>query len=943
MSDAATPVGGYPGVVGREAELARIDAFLATLPQGARALVIRGEAGIGKTALWRAALGRCRAASVPVLVTRPAEEEMSLALGGLVDLFEHVDLDTEALLRDDNPFARGRAVLNALRLQTETGPVVIAIDDAQWLDLASARALRFALRRLDAAPVGVVATARPGIETDDPLGLLSALPPGRVDGADLGPLGPAAIRRVLAGTVSAISRPMLRRIHEVSGGNPLYAIELARGLPAQGEDEPQPGELHLPDSLQEAITRRLETVDPELALLLETAAALGRASVHELRQALPGSEMDALLAAAGEHGLLVVDENLAVRFSHPTIGSAVYERMSPLTRRSLHGRLAGQASDPDVRARHLALSTDEPDAAVAQLLEEAADRAALRAAFDVAADFAGHSVRLTPPDDSEAARRRAITEMENRAVAGEVSRALALADRLVATIPAGPGRAEVLLKRAYFEDDEWETSEAYLLRALEESRDDELLHSRVLEQLGWVGSMFRGDLGDGLERTREAVAIADRVGTPDLRLITTTYLAFLEGLAGEPRCNELARAVLRAEGGGWPFEWEDPRVLHAELLLWSGELRSARKLLASVHEDIVRTGNEVNHPYCLFDLSLLECAAGNAALAADLAREGVEAARDTADTWGETVLLYPLALANAWLGRAEPARAAAERRLDEASWRGERPGIVRAHSVLGLLALSEGNAGTASRLLAEAAELLEEMGFANPGAFPILPDAVEALAAGGDLTMAEALLERLDLQAASGDNAWAAAAADRARGALLLARGEADAAAEGLEAAAASFDRMGYAADGARAVLLHGQALLRRGQRTVAAEVLADARARFAGMERRALGSARGGEPRARLARASRRRADGRREPYRRPRRQRDEEQGDRPGAVHERRYRRGAPDADLPQARHPLAERAGPAGRGPERAGVRRRDRMSASGCARVLFPRIGPWAKPP
>ena len=136
----------------------------------------------------------------------------------------------------------------------------------------------------------------------------------------------------------------------------------------------------------------------------------------------------------------------------------------------------------------------------------------------------------------------------------------------------------------------------------------------------------------------------------------------------------------------------------------------------------------------------------------------------------------------------------------------------------------------ASRLLAEAAELLEEMGFANPGAFPILPDAVEALAAGGDLTMAEALLERLDLQAASGDNAWAAAAADRARGALLLARGEADAAAEGLEAAAASFDRMGYAADGARAVLLHGQALLRRGQRTVAAEVLADARARFAGM-----------------------------------------------------------------------------------------------------------------
>jgi DNA-binding CsgD family transcriptional regulator len=540
--------------------------------------------------------------------------------------------------------------------------------------------------------------------------------------------------------------------------------------------------------------------------------------------------VDALLAAAAEHGLLVVDENLAVRFSHPTIGSAVYERMSPLTRRSLHARLAGLASDPDVRARHLALSTDEPDAAVAQLLEEAADRASLRAAFDVAAGFAAHGVRLTPPDDSEAARRRAITEMENRAVAGEVSRALVLADRLAATIPPGPGRAEVLLKRAYFEDDDWETGEAYLLRALEESRDDERLHARVLEQLGWVGSMFRGDLRDGVERVREAVRIAERLGDAGLQLITTTYLAFLEGLAGESRCDELAQAVIRAEGGGWPFEWEDPRVLHAELLLWSGELRLARELLAAVHEDIVRTGNEVNHPYCLFDLSLLECAAGNATLAVDLAREGIEAARDTADTWGETVLLYPLALANAWLGRTEPARAAAERRLDEASWRGERPGIVRAHSVLGLLALSEGNAGSAARLLAEAAELLEEMGFANPGTFPILPDAVEALAADDDLTTAETLLERLELQAASGTNAWAGSAAARSRGALLLARGELDAAAEQLEAAGASFDRMGYAADGARAVLLHGQALLRRGQRTRAAELLADARARFAAM-----------------------------------------------------------------------------------------------------------------
>ena len=149
-------------------------------------------------------------------------------------------------------------------------------------------------------------------------------------------------------------------------------------------------------------------------------------------------------------------------------------------------------------------------------------------------------------------------------------------------------------------------------------------------------------------------------------------------------------------------------------------------------------------------------------------------------------------------------------------------------------------------------ELLEEMGFANPGAFPVLPDAVEALAAARRAHMAEALLERLDLQAASGDNAWALRRriAPAAHCCSPAGRPTQPARASRLPLRASS--AWATRPDGARAVLLHGQALLRRGQRTVAAEVLADARARFAGMGRRALGSARGGEPRARLARASR-------------------------------------------------------------------------------------------
>jgi DNA-binding CsgD family transcriptional regulator len=146
------------------------------------------------------------------------------------------------------------------------------------------------------------------------------------------------------------------------------------------------------------------------------------------------------------------------------------------------------------------------------------------------------------------------------------------------------------------------------------------------------------------------------------------------------------------------------------------------------------------------------------------------------------------ALVEAWLGHAAEARAAARRRLEWAVSRGERPGIARARSVLGLLALSEGDPATAERELSEAVQLLEEMGVGHPGAIPALPDAVEALVGSGDATSAGRLLGRLERQAAAVESPWASAAAERCHGLLLFGDGDADAAVARLEAAAASFD-----------------------------------------------------------------------------------------------------------------------------------------------------------
>jgi DNA-binding CsgD family transcriptional regulator/tetratricopeptide (TPR) repeat protein len=818
-----------PGLVGRKAALGRIDDWLARVRGGARALVITGEPGIGKTTLWRRTLTSWQRAGGELVVARPAEEELRLPTSALVDLFDPVMADAASLRAYDDPIALGRIVVAELRNVASRGPLLLAVDDLQWLDSASARALRYALRRLDSEPVGVLATARPDVPSGDLLGLRHLLPPGRIDTIELNPMSLIEIRQVVGRVVSAISPLVLRRLYEVSQGNPMFALELARSLSSAAPGSPPSAQLRLPRSLQAAIRHRLDAVPAEVVPVLQTVSALARAPVQQLRDAMPGTDVDAALTAASELGLLVISDRLEVRFSHPMIAAVVYDQMNPLARRVVHARLAEHTADPDLRARHLALSTDSPDDVIAGQLAVAARRASDRGAFGVAVDFAEHCVRLTPSGDTADFPEHSMSLVGYLAAAGEMTQARERADAIIAQLPPGPVRARALIVRAQLEADDLAAGEAQLVRALADTAVNSLLRGQVLDQLGWLRGIFRGDLAAGISCAREALAIADAYGDLEFQMSALAGLSNLETLAGCPRPDLMARSVALEDQIGRPPLWSGPRVLLAEQLLWAGDLAGARSLLEAAVADAEQRNQERWRPYSLYDLAAVEGAAGNFALADDLLRQAIEAARDCEDAHVESWIFYRLALVATWLGRRDEARSAAQRRIDSAARSGERPGIARARSVFGLLALSEGDAETAAAELSESVRVLAEMGFAHPGAIPAVPDAIEAMTLVGDVAAAQELLRVLRQQAAGVHSAWVDAAVTRAAGTVASARGD-PAGPAMLSASADAFAAPGFSPDAARARLLQGRALVRRGKRVAAADALAGARDAFAAM-----------------------------------------------------------------------------------------------------------------
>lgn len=821
-----------PTVVGRDPQRAILREVLLR-GHGPRAVVVSGEPGIGKTMLFNEVIAAAAGAGHRCLVARCFDEEMTGAVVTLGDLLVDVaDVPAGILDPDIHVAVRGRALLELLADLSRDAPVVIGVDDQQWMDELSARTLRHVVRRLGDRDVALLATTRPDGRERDPMAIESGLGPDRASIVELAPLGLGELRRVLQDVVAdrAVSPMTLHRIHGVSGGNPMYAVAIVRSLTSSEVELGLSPSLPLPGTLQDAMRRRLGTLDRDVLDLLEFLAIAGPVPLHHLVAHDPLAVDGGLVGTAVDLELVTVDEHGRCRLAHPMLVSTIYERIDPQRRRMLHAGLADVVEEPEARARHLALSTTIPDAAVAELLEQAAERAHVRGSPDTAAMFARHSLRLTPADDRDLSRRRALIESTALAAAGEVSRAGRAVDRLLASLPPGPERCDALLQRFYVASDPPHVGTAILHQALREAGDDQRLRGHVLDILGWHTGVFAQDLTAGIRAGSEALAAAEATGDRHLWVRAAGHLGHMRAMAGRPDEELMRRAMDQSVQLGGPALGGGPHAWWAKQLLWAGDLDGCGRILDQVVAWEKWRGYRLERSYRLYDLALLACARGDLDRSERLVGRGREEAVDSGNLDSRGWLLYPEAIIAAWRGRADEAGELVDRMGDWNGTAGTTLGRARGLGLRGWVELARGRPVEAIAHLDAALGLITPDGLAHPGALPVLPDLVVAAAWAGRLEVAQQALARLGSQVGSLRQPRPLAQHDWARGVVLAANGEAGQALRVLARASDELERMGLVADAARCRLDEGRAARRAGQRTQSAESLALARAAFTAM-----------------------------------------------------------------------------------------------------------------
>jgi len=796
-------------IVSREEELGSLRAFIDEAESGPAALVLEGEAGIGKSTLWLAGVEHARTRGLRVLTSRTAEAERGLAHVGLGDLFEDVLDDVlptlkaprrraleAALLLEEaaadavDPRALGIATRSALQLLAEDEPLLVAIDDLQWLDASSADALEFALRRLGESHV-LLLLARRLVDGAQPSGIEQTLGAERVQRLPVGPLSVGALHRFLRDRLGRpFARQTLLRIHERSGGNPFFALELALVLDAD-VDPLQP--LPVPETLEELVRARISGLPASTREALALASALGTPSESLLERA--GVAADALEPAVAAH--VVERENGTIRFSHPLLSSVLYRDLGE-GRRSIHGRIATIVDDPLLRARHLALSKDTPDADVAAVLDAAATLAADRGASGLAAELAEQALRLTPMDGCDERHRRALAAARVHHASGEWTRARTIATELLAETEIGSLRAEALVLLAELES--VDRAVALLEEALREAAARPALQSVIHCRLAWA-TRFRNGYVRALEHAHAALALAEDLDDDVLRGQAQVVQAILGWIVGDSEAPQLpAKAHEFATALGGERLVQEATLAVVNTLASSFRRDEARALLEHEYQEW-RERDEPRSARALWGLAWVEFWAGRWELAAAQAAH----AHDISIQYGLEVPqdLLPIAVIAVHRGQLELAREHSVRALDLAQ---EQFALHPPQhlAILGLVALWSGDRSAALEWLGKADRQAAALGWGEPSVRWWSSDYSELLLELGRIDDAVRVLDVWEADAARLGREWVLAHVTRCRGLVAAAQGNVGRAAFLLQRAVAQHEEVGDPFGKARALLAVG-------------------------------------------------------------------------------------------------------------------------------------------
>lgn len=841
-------------IVGRDIEFAAIERFLESDPP--RLLSINGAAGIGKTTLLLAAVERARELGYRVLPCRPAETERDLSFAGLTTLLNDAIVDEiaphlpgprlraleTALLRTGrvNPASRppittgagptaaavdvdrmalGLAVLGVLRFLTATQPLVVAVDDLQWWDPATAETVAFALRRLTAEPVVVIGAVRAGVGGSVAETIRGAFPAERQWALEVEALSVGAVGRLLAERLGMhVSRPVLLRICDATGRNPFLVLELARTLalrdvlPAVGQPFPVPADV---DSLVGDRLARLSAGAREAMLIV---AALARPTTRLIERLMGPDIADRALHEALAAGLLRIDAD-ELRADHPLIASAVYARALPAERRRLHRRLAGAVSNQEERARHLALGSDGPNPAVATELEQAAWVARGRGAPASAAELRELSVELTPPAAISDRAQRSLDLASDYLASGQLEDARAACQTIIALLPTGPGRVAALLRLADVEVacDDRQSAVGWCEQALLEADDDPALVAQCHALLA-SSSPYDVDLETAHARAAiEALAGQEQlapaaVATALCTLATNDLWAgrgfdrtgFERAMQLEPL---LALPILAR-----------PSADFGPVLMRVDAFDEARHFLEGSLAATIQAGDEASRVTILLHLVGLEILTANLPAAADR----LVTIRELQAECGFEIRLVAAYQAHldALHGKVDAARQGAAMGLAAAERDNDQWSAAVFARPLGFLALSSGDAPEAIQQLSRSVATFATFHVVEPNAIRLHADLVEALVLADRLDDAEDVLGAFEARAQAHGFKWSLATSARARALLLAARGELEAAGAAIDRALAAQLGLAMPFERARTVLVAGSIARRVKRRATARELL---------------------------------------------------------------------------------------------------------------------------